>query len=86
MCVSPQGTMKQPELPGKVQTPYIILEAALDAKLCRRNMDELLAHCPFICKICKQCERMRPRTALELDPPSPGGLPKGWFLPTESPI
>lgn len=81
MWVLPEGTMKQPELPGEMQTTYIILEAPLDAKLCCRNMDELLAHCPCVCKTCKQCERMRPGTALELDPPSPGGLPKGWFLP-----
>lgn len=53
--------MKQPELPGEMQTIYIILEAPLDAKICCRNMDELLAHC--ICKACKQCERIRPGTA-----------------------
>lgn len=33
MCVMPQGTMKQPELPGEMQTTYIILEAPLDAKI-----------------------------------------------------
>lgn len=29
----PQGTMKQPELPGEMQTAYIIVEAPLDAKI-----------------------------------------------------
>lgn len=78
MCVLPQGTVKQPEPPGEMPTTYIILEAPLDAKICCRNMDELLARCPCICKTCKQCEK--PGTALELDPPSPGMLPKGWFF------
>lgn len=79
MYVLPQGTMKQPEPPGEMQTTYIILERPLNAKICCRNMDELLAHCPCVW-ICKQCGRMRPGTALELDPPSPGELPKVWFL------
>lgn len=56
MCVLPQGTMKQPEPPGEMQTTYIILEAPLHAKICCRNVDELLAHCPCICKTCKKDE------------------------------
>lgn len=39
--------------------------------------DGPLAHSSYVCKTLKPCEQMKPRTVLELDPPSPGGLPKG---------
>lgn len=78
--------MKQPELPGEMQTTYINLEAALDVRFCCGNPNGLLARGLYICKIFKPCEWMRLRTALELDPPSPRALPNGLFLPTYSTI
>lgn len=70
--------MKQPELPGEMQTIYNILEAPLDAKICCRNMDELLARC--ICKACKQCERMRSGTAWSWIHPPLESCPRVGFF------
>ncbi|XP_055578521.1 recombining binding protein suppressor of hairless-like protein [Falco cherrug] len=64
-----------------MQTTNINLEAPPDVRFCCGYSNGVLARCPHICKTLKPCEQMRLGVALELDPPSPGGLSKGSRSP-----